>query len=54
MTETLPAAAYAWSDVLAYLGSFMGHDLVWKSVAVFVAVSLVVMAVRAIFRVERV
>jgi hypothetical protein len=53
MTETLPAAAYTWNDVLAYLATFMATDVVWKSIAVFIAISLGVLAVRSLFRMER-
>lgn len=53
MTDTLPAAAYTWNDVLTYLANFMAHEVVWKSIAAFAAISLAVLAVRSIFRMER-
>ena len=53
MTETLPTEPYSWTMMLDYLASVFATDVVWKSVVMFIAISLAVLAVRSIFKVEQ-
>ena len=53
MTETLPTEPYSWTMVIDYLAAVFAHPAVSGSVMVFIAISLGVLAVRSIFRIER-